>query len=59
MTMSDTAAEACVAYLLDQLVSDGRDAAEAVAIVQRAATTWSKACGCHCDQSGQEITQEG
>jgi len=37
--MSDTAAEACVAYLLDQLVSDGRDAADAVALVNRAADT--------------------
>ena len=56
MTMSDAAAEACVAYLLDQLVSDGRDAADAVVIVQRAASKWMDARTC---QSGQEITQEG
>lgn len=57
--MSDTAAEACVAYLLDQLVSDGRDPADAVAMVNRAANTWSEARACQCDQSGQEITQVG
>ena len=59
MAMSDTTAEACVAYLLDQLVSDGRDPGEAVAVVNRAATNWSESHGCQGDQSGLEITQEG
>ena len=43
MTMSDAAAEACVAYLLDQLVSDGRDPAEAVTLMFRAIGNWSEA----------------
>ena len=59
MAMSDTAAEACVAYLLDQLVSDGRDPAEAVALVRRGIDTWSEAHGCQSDQSNLEITHEG
>ncbi len=59
MAMSDTAAEACVAYLLDQLVSDGRDAGEAVLLMHRSINKWSEAHGCQAGQSGQEITQEG
>ena len=59
MAMSDTSAEACVAYLLDQLVSDGRDPAEAVAVVNRAMSIWSEAHGCQSGQGNLEITQEG
>jgi hypothetical protein len=40
MAMSDTATEACGAYLLDQLVSDGRDPSEAVAVVNLAIGIW-------------------
>lgn len=57
--MSDIAAEACVAYLLDQLVSDSQDAGEAVAVVRRAVGHWSEARTCQKGQSGQEVTQEG
>ena len=58
MAMSDTATEACVAFLLDQLVSDGRDPADAVAMPNRAANTWSEARGCQSGQSNLEVTQE-
>ncbi len=56
MAMSDKAAGTCVAYLLDQLVSDGRDAGEAVLLVHRSINNWMEARTCRCDQ---EITQEG
>ena len=59
MAMSDTAAEACAAYLLDQLVLDGRDAGEAVLLVHRSINNWMEARTCQKGQSGQEITQEG
>lgn len=42
MAMSDIGAEACVAYLLDFLVSDGRDPAEAAALVNQAINNWSQ-----------------
>ena len=59
MAMSDTAAEACVACLLDQLVSDGRDPADAVAMVNRAVGNRSKARVCQSGHGNLEITQEG
>ena len=59
MAMSDTAAEACVAYLLDQLVSDGRDSTEAVAVVQQGINTWSEARAGQSNHGNLEITQEG
>ena len=59
MAMSDTAAGTCVAYLLDQLVADGRDPAEAVAVVQQGINTWSEARACQSNHGNLEITQEG
>jgi len=42
MAMSDTAAVGCVAYLLDKLVSNGRDPAEAGLLVHRADINWMR-----------------
>ncbi len=42
MAMGDATAEACVAYLLGQLVSDGRDPAEAVLLVHPAGINWMR-----------------
>ena len=56
--MSDTPAEACVAYLLDQLVADGRDADDAVKPMFRAIGNWSESHGCQSGQSNLEVTQE-
>ena len=42
MAMRDATAEACVAYLLAQLVSNGRDPAEAVLLVHPADINWMR-----------------
>ena len=43
MAIRDATAEACVAYLLAQLVCNGRDPAEAVLLVHPAGINWMRA----------------
>ena len=57
--MTDTSAEASVAYLLDKPVSNGRDPAEAVLLVHRAANSWSEARAYQSSHGNLEVTQEG
>ena len=59
MAISDTAAVGCVAYLLDKLVSNGRDPAEAGLLVHRAANSWSEARAYQSSHRNLEVTQEG
>ena len=57
--MTDTSAEASVAYLLDKPVSNGRDPAEAVLLVHPAANSWSEARAYQSSHGNLEVTQEG
>ena len=49
--LSDTAAEVCVAYLLDKLVSNGRDPAEAVLLVHPADINWMRATASRANEA--------